>query len=32
MIKLMSVKDNKAYYERLNVGITMSNMWRFRLW
>lgn len=27
MIKLMSVKDNKAYYERLNVGITMSNMW-----
>lgn len=27
MIKLMSVKDNKVYYERLNVGITMSNMW-----
>lgn len=27
MIKLMNVKDNKAYYERLNVGITMSNMW-----
>ena len=23
----MNVKDNKKYYERLNIGITMSNMW-----
>lgn len=27
MIQLMNVKDNKKYYERLNIGITMSNMW-----
>ena len=27
MIQLMEVKDNKKYYERLNIGITMSNMW-----
>lgn len=27
MIKLMNVKDTKKYYERLNIGITMSNMW-----
>ena len=27
MVQLMKVKDNKKYYERLNIGITMSNMW-----
>ena len=27
MIQLMNVKDDKKYYERLNIGITMSNMW-----
>ena len=27
MIKLMNVKDIEKYYERLNIGITMSNMW-----
>lgn len=27
MVQLMNVKDNKKYYERLNIGITMSNMW-----
>lgn len=27
MIRLMNVKDSDKYYERLNIGITMSNMW-----
>lgn len=27
MVPLMKVKDNKKYYEMLDIGITMSNMW-----
>lgn len=27
MIRLMKVNDNEKYYERLNIGIAMSNMW-----
>ncbi len=27
MIKLMEVRDRDKYYEKLNIGITMSNMW-----
>ena len=27
MVQLVNVKNNQEYYERLNVGITMSNMW-----
>lgn len=27
MIELINVNDNKKYYERLNINITMSRMW-----